>query len=130
MNPEVKSQTQELVKPIPNKGVKKAETKTTNTSGNVVLQSSDPNATTKAEAEGVIPVVKSGHVESNPYKVQNDSPEYQTKKAEWIKNNPEKYKAISGNPNLTILTEEQLNAFSSEEQIRILADEANYLIIR
>ena len=130
MTSEVKSQTQELVKPVPNKGVKKAETKTTNTSGNVVLQSSDPNATTKAEAEGVVPVVKSGHVESNPYKVQNDSPEYQNKKAEWIKNNPEKYKAISGNPNLTILTEEQLNAFSSEEQARILADEANYLIIR
>jgi hypothetical protein len=132
LNNDVKSQTPELVKPVPNVGIKKAENKTTNTSVNNTAQTTDPNSTTKAAAEGqnISSVAKTGHIESNPYKTQNDSPEYQTKKAEWIKNNPDKYKAMSGNPNLIILTEEQLNLLSAEEQARALADEENYLIIR
>jgi len=131
-NQSVNAQAQELVKPIPNKvGVKKGNNKVEPSSTTTSPNNQEQSSKTKFEEENSTPVVTTPKiVNDNPYNATRDVDVYQDKKAEWIKNNPEKYKVASGNPNLTILTEEQLNTYSSEEQARILSDEINYLIIR
>lgn len=123
--------SQELVKPVPNKAVKKAEVKNTpDQNSNVTLNN---NGGEKSKGETQVNESSSnskGTVSTNPANATQDPANYQELKNEWIKNNPEKYKKINGNPNLVLLTEQEFNALSPEEQSRVLADEVNYLIIR
>lgn len=126
------SYAQELVKPVPNKAVKKADVKKTSDQ-NVTINSNNGNESEKSKAETQViesTVPTKGTVDPNPSKATQDPENYQELKSEWIKNNPEKYKKVNGNPNLIILTEQEFNALSPEEQTRVLADEVNYLIIR
>lgn len=124
--------SQELVKPVQNKAQKQAEVR------NVPDDQSGTNAgQTTGETNGSIKGAGDPTIEkvgdkdlSNPSNSTQDKTNYQTKKSEWIKNNPEKYKAVSGNPNLQILTEDELHLLPADQQAVIVADEVNYLIIK
>lgn len=124
-NVESKAQSRELVKPEQNISVKKAEQNSANTNSN----GSGETYKTKMELFGTN-TVNPTPVNDNPSNATRDAIDYQDKKIQLIKENPEAYKKYSNNPNLTILTESELNALPIEEQTRILADEINYLIIR
>lgn len=125
---------QQKVVPVQNKAVKKMDQKNTtgSSSENVTLTNSTNNdAGTKMGQDNSSPTNSKGNVQSeNPYNATRDDAEYNQKKMDWIKNNPDKYKAKSGNPNLKFITEAELNALPENEKSAILADEENYIIIR
>lgn len=126
--------SQQKVVPVENKAVKKMDQKNTtvSVSENVTLTNSSNNdAGTKMEQENLAPTNSKGNLQGeNPYKATRDESDYNQKKMDWIKNNPDKYKAKSGNPNLKFITEAELNALPENEKSAILADEENYIIIR
>lgn len=124
--------SQELVKPVQNKAQKQAEVRNVpdNQSGsNTSLTTGETNGSIKGAGDPSIEKLEKKDL-SNPSNATQDNPNYQEKKANWIKNNPEKYKAVSGNPNLQILTEDELHLLPADQQSVILADEVNYLIIK
>ncbi len=129
--------SQELVKPVQNKSVKQAEIQSVSPSGTSSSSESNPtkmelyqqntgnqsnNQTQQTSIDSSIPV--------NPSDATRDDANYQELKSEWIKKNPEKYKTVSGNPNLQILTQSELLLLPADQQALILADEINYLIIK
>lgn len=126
--------SQQKVVPVENKAVKKMDQKnsTVSASENVTLTNSTNNdAGTKMEQENLAPTNSKGNLQGeNPYNATRDESDYNQKKMDWIKNNPDKYKAKSGNPNLKFITEAELNALPENEKSAILADEENYIIIR
>lgn len=126
------SNSQELAKPIPNKVAQKQASpqKTESNTSNESI-SGKKSDLTKGESNNSGTTPTRIQKESNPAPLATrDSDDYQAKKSKWISENPEKYKAHSGNPNLVIMTEEELKKLPSEEQTKILADEENYLIIK
>lgn len=123
---------QELAKPIPNKVAQKQAT----------IKNGAPNddsssTTTKSgshKKNELDSSNSSSQVETKTKEVTNlatkDNDEYQAKKIKWISENPEKYKAMSGNPNLVIITETEFQVLSTEEKSKILANPDNYFIIQ
>lgn len=128
INTESKAQTKELAKPEQKTEAKKSKANT-NLNGDLNTDGTNTSSKTKIEEFGT-PNNSTPVVNENPYNATKDQSDYQAQKIQWIKEHPKAYKKYSGNPNLVILTETELNALSADEKSRILADEANYLIIR
>lgn len=128
----VESNSQQLARPIPNKvAQKQASNKKTESNSTNQSVSGTKSELTKGESENLESAPSRIQKESNPAPLATkDSDDYQAKKNKWIAENPEKYKALSGNPNLVIMTEEELKKLPADEQTKILADVENYIIIK
>lgn len=124
------SNSQKLAQPIPNKvaqkqAVSKSENSNVSTSTKSGLskkneQTSNTNTQSQVEASS----------KEKPNLATKDADDYQAKKLKWIAENPEKYKEMSGNPRLVIMTEAEFKLLSKEEQSKVLADPDNYFIIQ
>lgn len=121
--------SQELAKPIPNKvAQKQVPLKSENLDNSTPSQSTgtkkgDISNSTSQSNDAVKP-------KEQPNLATKDAEDYQAKKLKWISENPEKYKSMSGNPNLVIMTEAEFEKLSKEEKSKVLADTDNYFIIQ